>query len=115
LVALPSKNEPASLECELGYFIFKGEYSVIPDDRAENISVRDWNDHYFAASESYDLNLEGRLIIDFPIEELERDNLDDEDLSALVNFTDKVDPTSERLLRSWCSYRKNQKRPGPNR
>src|SRR5271157_6255830 len=76
------------VECELGYFIFKSDYYVMSDDRAGNISITDWNDHYFAASETYDLNVEGRFIIEFPIEELQRDNLDDEDLSALVMDSD---------------------------
>jgi len=33
----------------------------------------------------YDLDVEGRLIIEFSIEELQRDDLEDDDLSALVN------------------------------
>lgn len=92
------------IECQLGYFIFKSDYYVMSDDRAENISIIDWNDHYFAASETYDLDVEGRLTIEFPIEELQRDNLDDEDLSALVNDSDTTVEIEETTVHHEYSY-----------
>lgn len=92
------------IECELGYFIFKSDYYVIDDDRAENISIKDWNDHYFAASETYDLNVEGRLMIEFPIEELQRDDLDDESLRALVIYSDTTVEIEETTVHHEYSY-----------
>lgn len=86
-LAIPFRTR---IECELGYYIFKSEYYVIPDDRAENISVSDWNDHYFEASETYNLNVEGRLITKLAVEELQSANLEDQDISALINDADKT-------------------------
>ena len=81
-LAIPFKTR---IECELTYFIFKSEYYSIPEERVEGISVSDWNDHYFEASEMYDLDVEGRLVIEFPLDELQHDNLDEETLRALIN------------------------------
>ncbi len=100
-LAIPFQNR---IECELSYFIFKVDYYGIPDERAENISVSDWSDHYFAASETYDLNVEGRLIIEFPLDELQRDNLEDEDLSALINDSDASVEIEEATVHHEYSY-----------
>jgi hypothetical protein len=76
------------VECELDYYIYKGELTGIQEERLEGISTIDWNDHYYLATETFDLNVEGRLIIDFSLEELQRDDLEEEDLRALINDSD---------------------------
>ena len=73
------------VECELNYYIFKADWCVMDDVAISRISVSDWNKHYFLAEETRDVDVEGRLILQLPIDELRRDGLTDDDLSALVN------------------------------
>jgi cyanophycinase len=57
------------VECLLQYFVFKADYYSLDDDR--NISIDDWNDHYFMAEESYPIEVEGIVAIIPDLENLE--------------------------------------------
>ena len=80
----------AIVECEVYYFIFKGDWYSMGDEASEAIGVSDWNEHYFEAEETRDLGVEGRLVLELPVEELRRDDLSDEDFRVLINDSDSV-------------------------
>ena len=73
------------VECELNYYIFKADWCVMDDVAISRISVSDWNKHYFLAEETRDVDVEGRLIVQLRLDELQRDDLTDDDLSTLIN------------------------------
>ena len=73
------------VECEINYYIFKPDWCVMDDVAIQRISVSDWNKHYFSAEETRDVDIEGRLILQLPTDELRRDDLTDDDLSALIS------------------------------
>ena len=73
------------VECGLNYYVFKADWCVMDDVDIHRISVSDWNKHYFLAEETRDVDVGCRLIMQLPIGELQRDDLTDEDLSALIN------------------------------
>ena len=49
----------AIVECEVYYFIYKGDLYLISDD-VESIGISDWNEHYFQAEETRDIDVLGR-------------------------------------------------------
>jgi hypothetical protein len=73
------------VECLLTYSIFKSDYYALDDEKAENISIDDWNDHYYEAEEYYLLKVEGLVSVNI---------LEDEDIAidSLTNI--KVVPKS---------------------
>jgi len=73
------------VECLLTYCIFKSDYYALDDEKAENISIDDWNDHYYEAEEYYLLKVEGLVSVNI---------LEDEDIAidSLTNI--KVVPKS---------------------
>ena len=76
------------VECIIGYFIDKSDWYIMNEEKSKGISVTDWNKHYFAAEETRDLDVEGRVILELPTDELQQEDLSEKDISALVNGAD---------------------------
>lgn len=70
------------VECLLQYLVFKADYYILDDDR--NISIDDWDDHYFMAEESYPIEVEGIVAIIPNLEDLEFSGLSDDDVMDLL-------------------------------
>lgn len=78
----------AIVECQVYYFIYKGDWYSMSDEAAEDIGISDLNEHYFEAEDTRDLSVDGRLVLGMPVEELQRDDLSDEDLTVLITDCD---------------------------
>lgn len=51
------------VDCLLDYFIFIADYYALGDDRTASIGTSSWNDHNYAAEETYTLVVEGLVSI----------------------------------------------------
>jgi hypothetical protein len=49
------------IDAYLDYFFYKADYCIFDEDRINDISVEDWNDHYYQAEEEYPLICNGKL------------------------------------------------------
>ena len=76
------------VECELSYYIYKADYYTINDDKYKRISIHDWNDHYFSAEETYQLNVEGIISVKGDSTPLELSLLLDNELLEFLEETD---------------------------
>jgi len=76
----------ATVECELNYAIYKGDYYSLPD--TEDINIGERNEHYFDADQDYTINIEGYITVMIDPSELESDELSDQDLRDLINDAD---------------------------
>ncbi len=72
------------VECSLNYAIFKSDYHVLDDSKADRISIGERNDHYYDADEDYTLRVEGTLSLKLDGDKLEQEDLTDEDLEDLI-------------------------------
>ena len=70
------------------YHIFKADWHMMSDDERNGINVSDCNRHYYEAEEVRDIDVEGKLVLSFPIEELRKDDMDTEHLSSLIHTID---------------------------
>lgn len=58
-----------------GYYIFKGDYYSIDEDRMEHIGISEYgNRHYYEAQEEFQLNVIGKLALSLDLAALEHDN-----------------------------------------
>jgi hypothetical protein len=73
-----------SVECTLNYAIFIADYYTLSDDEQARISISERNEHYFDADEEYTVKVSGTLSIKIDARELEREDLQDEDLTELI-------------------------------
>jgi len=55
------------IEVYADYYIFKGDYYILPDEKAQHIYIEDHSDHYYSAQEVFDLEVKGTLSISFDI------------------------------------------------
>ena len=53
------------IDAYLDYFFYKADYCIFDEDRTNDISVEDWNDHYYKAEEEYPLICNGKLGLRF--------------------------------------------------
>ena len=53
------------IDAYLDYFVYKADYCAFDEDRTNEISVEDWNDHYYQAEEEYLLICNGKLGLRF--------------------------------------------------
>lgn len=72
------------VECLVNYAIFKSDFYILPDDKAEQISVDELNDHYYDAVEDYTLSVMGFVAVDIGPVVLESEDVSDEQLLELV-------------------------------
>jgi hypothetical protein len=74
-----------TVNCTLNYRIYKGDYFSHPDS---DISISEWNDHYFDADQNYDITVEGTLTLLLDEEKLAKDDLTNQDLLDLAHDAD---------------------------
>jgi hypothetical protein len=80
------------IDCLVHFYIFKGDYYTLPEDRMQSTSVSEYdNDHYFSAEETMELSIEGTLSITFDLESIQ----DNE--SVLDNLETKLDEADWEL------------------
>jgi rRNA-processing protein FCF1 len=53
------------IDAYLEYYYFKADYYCLDEDRMREISIEDWNDHYYEAEEEYPLICTGVLGLQF--------------------------------------------------
>jgi hypothetical protein len=86
----------ATVEVLADYYVFKGDYYCIGDDRSQRISVSDWNDHYFAAQECFTVRVSGAVSIVFDQALLSDGTLDEERLASAISVADgEIDEVSD--------------------
>ena len=76
----------AAVECLLNYRIYKTDYYSLSDDK--QVSVDEWNDHYFDAEEYYEIDVEGEIAILIGPDDLKEQNLTDDDLENIIKSAD---------------------------
>ncbi|GKS58175.1 hypothetical protein YTPLAS18_17020 [Nitrospira sp.] len=75
-----------TVDADVGFFIFKGDYYVLSDDRQESISVSEYNnDHYFEAQERHEVSVSGVLGITFDLDSLEPGELVSDNLDVMLD------------------------------
>ncbi|MBP5973093.1 EVE domain-containing protein [Brasilonema sp. CT11] len=77
-----------TVECQLLYYIFKADYYTLDDKKSEQISIDDWNDHYFSAEETYQLNVGGTISVKGDSTPLELSLLSENQLLEFLEETD---------------------------
>lgn len=59
-----------------GYYIFKGDYYTIDEDRMEHIGISEYgNRHYYQAQEEFQLNIVGKLALSLDLGVIDHDDL----------------------------------------
>lgn len=53
------------IDAYLDYFVYKADYCGFDEDRLNDISIEDWNDHYYQAEEEYPIICNGKLGLRF--------------------------------------------------
>jgi hypothetical protein len=71
-------------ECLVSYAIFKSDFYCLTEERSEQISISDLNDHYYDAEEDYVLSIKGSVTIDFGSAEVESEDIGDKRLTELA-------------------------------
>lgn len=49
-------------------YIYKSDFYAMPDDAAVDLSVTDWNDHYYQAEAEYSVEVSGRATMTLPLD-----------------------------------------------
>jgi hypothetical protein len=86
----------ATVECELNYYLYKGDYLSLPDDEA--VSVSEWNDHYFEATQDFTISVEGYVNLMIDPAKLENDALTDAELLTIIVEADHSVEVTERSV-----------------
>jgi hypothetical protein len=82
----------ASAEVLADYYIFKSDYYCMNEKRAEQISIEDWNDHYYAAEEYFTIRVHGSLSLSLGEDLICEEVLDERRLrSALSKAEGEID------------------------
>lgn len=77
-----------SSECLLNYVIYMSDFYSLPNEKAEQISISELNDHYFDAEEYYNLSVLGYVALNFGSLALESEDVSDEQLLVLAEKVD---------------------------
>lgn len=93
-----------SVQSRLNYAIFKSDYYLLDDARAERISTSPLNKHYDEAEEVYPLIINGKISLEMPLSILKEKELSDEDresiLDGVVIEVDKIE-VSDNAWELW--------------
>jgi rRNA-processing protein FCF1 len=73
-----------TVECELNYAIFKGDYFTLGDEKVKHISISERNEHYFDADETYPIEVTGTLSIELEAKILENPRATDVDVEKAI-------------------------------
>ena len=71
-------------ECLLSYAIFKSDFYCLPEDKIEQISVSELNDHYYDAEEYYVLSVSASVAVNLKSTEVESEDIGNERLAELA-------------------------------
>ena len=86
-------------EAECYFCIFKSDYYGLPASRREYMSIDDWNEHYYMATETYTLEVNGIVSVDLNMKNIRSDGSKDKhvkyDTITLDEITDISIPYSE--------------------
>lgn len=74
-----------TIDARLNYAIFIAEYYCLPEEKAENISKSELNDHYYDAEEDYFLEIDGLIGIKIDENEFEQKELPEDEMEALFD------------------------------
>lgn len=84
-----------SVQSRLNYAIFKSDYYLLDEARAERISTSPLNKHYDEAEEVYPLEISGKISLEMPLSILKEKKLSEEDresiLDGMVIEVDKIE------------------------
>jgi len=78
------------IDANIEYYIFKADFYCLDEDRMKNISIEDWNRHYYQAEESLILSCDGKIGIQFNIDMSEMIEIQDikiDDLLKDINLS----------------------------
>lgn len=88
-----------STEAECYFCIFKNDYLCLSSSRAKYMSIDDWNEHYYMASETYPLEVNGVLAVNLDLKNIRSDGPRDKhvkyDTATIDEITDIAIPYSE--------------------
>ena len=73
-----------TVDCELNYAIFKGDYFTLSDEKVKQISTSERNEHYFDADETYPIEVTGTLSIELEAKILENPRATDVDVEQAI-------------------------------
>lgn len=73
-------------ETMIEYFFFKSDYYCLDPEETKNISISDWNEHYFEAEEEMNLICIGKLSIEIGTEEIDFDHFEEIINDSRISF-----------------------------
>lgn len=85
VVSIPFEATVDGIIC---YHIFKADWHMMSVEERNGIDVSDCNRHYYEAEEVREIDVEGKLVLRFPIEELRKDDMSRKYLSSLIRSID---------------------------
>ncbi len=87
-----------TVECELNYAIFKADYYLLDEEKAERISISERNEHYYDADETYPIEVVGTLSVELDTEILENLKTTDDEIEQAILFGEhKVEITDKAI------------------
>jgi rRNA-processing protein FCF1 len=75
-----------TVECELNYAIFKGDYFTLSEEKLAQIAISERNEHYFDADETYPIEVIATLSVELETKILENPKATDEDVEQAILF-----------------------------
>ncbi len=73
-----------TVDCELNYAIYKGDYFTLSEKKQAQISISERNEHYFDADETYPIEVTGTLSVELEAKILENPKATDEDVEQAI-------------------------------
>jgi PIN domain-containing protein len=73
-----------TVDCELNYAIYKGDYFTLSEKKQAQISISERNEHYFDADETYPIEVTGTLSVELETKVLENLKATDEDVEQAI-------------------------------
>lgn len=87
-----------TVKCQLYYAIFKGDYYALDEDKINEISIGECNEHYYGADETYEIDVVGILSVELETKVLENPKATDEDVEeAILSGMHNVEITNKRI------------------
>lgn len=72
------------IDAYLEYYIFKSDYCILDEEKMSDITIEDWNDHYYQAEEEYPLICTGKLGLLFNTN-ITKNEIEDKNIDRLLN------------------------------
>ena len=92
-------------ECLLNYAVFKSDFYCLPEDKIEQVSVSELNDHYYDAEEYYVLSVTASVVVNLESTEIESEDIGNDRLAELAEEADiSLDSVGEIEVPSEAEY-----------